>query len=126
MTKDDRALKGAQHGEDLPPVRKRKWTGLAKWLLIAWFVILGVSCYAAPAGPLIELLLLLVCTWGIYKFKHLGFYGFVAIRVLDIAVAVLTFTSYFPILISLTVVLLIVRSRWKDMDPVFRNKRTPG
>lgn len=122
-------------------MRKRNWGGLAKFLLILGLVMGGVNVLGATPGELIVGLPLLVCIWGIYKFKRLGYYVFVAIRVFTIALVLLvlalaevrgdsawSFKATQSLLSEgwgLLWTWLIVRSRWKDMDPVFRKKRGP-
>jgi len=125
-----------QPEKDLAPVCK--WTGLAKWLLIANLVFVGIRVLVDEPEDLIVSLPSLVCIWGIYKFKRLGFYVLAAIYV---TLALISFgaAAYAPYGTireeivptiawyagRLLVISLIVRSRWKDMDPVFKAKSTP-
>ena len=142
MSKDDIAAKGLQCEEELASAGKRKWTGLAKWLLIVGLVMGGINVLVATRGEMIVALPSLVCIWGIYKFKRWGFYGIVAIRVFTIALAlgVLALAevradsawsskgtqALFSEGWGLIWTWLVVRSRWKEMDPVFREKGAPG
>lgn len=121
--------------EEPPAPPKRKWTGLAKWLLIANLVFGGIGVCTAEPDELILMLPSYVSVWMIYAFKRLGFYLLVAIHALSIwlALAHLTdtnsvdFEAYLSVLFQAVLVLivasLIVHSRWKDMDPPFWEKR---
>ncbi len=126
--------------EKAQPVLKRKWTGLVKWLLIANLVWGGFKVLGATPIELITLLPLLICLWGIYRFKRWGFYAMATIRVVDFficlgaqsyaaeAQAMPYIESIVADVFALTLVALIVRTRWTDMDPVrfpFRGTSTP-
>lgn len=84
MTKDDSARKRSQGEEDVAPVRKRKWGGLATFALIMSLISGGWSALWATPLELIDLLPLLICVWAMYRFKRWGFYGYVVLKVLGI------------------------------------------
>jgi len=109
-------------------VEKRKWDGWAEWVLIAGFVIAGINLLRFPLGysssdlELTLKLTELACIWGMWKFKRLGFYVFMGLYLLWVLVGIATFLPFVAIASGVRLILasLVVRSRWNDMDPVFR------
>lgn len=116
--------------EKAQPLPNRKWTGLAKWVLIGLLVVFGIACFGPPLVDQVEMAVLLVCLCGIYEFKRWGFYGFLALRLAGIFMSLGAFgyvfgaeaddlaQGVFTVGWQLIVVSLIVRTRWTDMDPV--------